>query len=196
MPPTDPNDHTLSPEEFLKNLRSLSDTDKNRLMLFAANRCLACRFEAEDLLSEAITRTIEGIRHCPSGLNIVTYLYETMRSIVSSELKSIKRLETFSLTVDDANSNSHQLDIPDKNPSPEQQVISETTAKKIISEVFSMFKDDDIAQFILECWIEDMDPEDIRDTTGLSPTEYNSKLKKIRRRLNKSYPRGFVHEQR
>lgn len=194
VPPDESTRPKLTPDEFLGELQKLSETDKSRLLLFAKGRCLACRFEPEDLLHEAITRTLEGVRNCPVGIEIKTYLYNTMRSISHSELKSLGRHGEVSLTIEFDDSESHQLDVPDDNPTPEDEALAGIESARVRNEVFSLFKDDDIAQFILECWTEEMTAEETRDVADMDHVAYASKLRKIWRRLNKQYPRGFYHE--
>ena len=194
MPPDESTKPKLTPDEFLGELQKLSETDKNRLLLYAKNRCLACRFEAEDLLHEAITRTLEGIRNCPVGVGVKTHLYKTMRSISHSELKSLDNHGEDSLTVEFDESESHQRDVQEDCPTPEDEALAGVESARVRGEVFSLFEDDEVAQFVLECWIEDMTAAEIREATDMDHVAYDSKTRKIYRRIRKQYPRGFYHE--
>jgi RNA polymerase sigma-70 factor (ECF subfamily) len=49
----------------------------------------------------------------------------------------------------------------------------------------ALFEDDPIAQEILKLMADGARGDDIRKATGLSPTEYESKRRKIRRRIEK-----------
>lgn len=194
MPPDESTKSKLTPDEFWGELQKLSAKDKSKLLLFAKRCCLACRFEAEDLLHEAITRTLEGVRNCPVGVGVQTYLYRTMQSISHSELKSLEKHGEDSLTIEFDKSESHQRDVQADCPTTEDEGLAGIESARVRDEVFSLFEDDEVAQFVLECWIEDMTADEIREATDMDQVAYASKTRKIYRRIRKQYPRGFYHE--
>ena len=99
-----------------------------------------------------------------------------------------------SLTVEFDKSESHQRDIQEGCPTPEDEALAIIESARVRDEVFSLFDDDEVAQFVLECWIEDMPAAEIREATDMDEVAYASKTRKIYRRIRKQYPRGFYHE--
>ena len=58
-------------------------------------------------------------------------------------------------------------------------------AKIDLKQIMPFFDDDPVAQKILLGMAEGGRGEDLQEVSGLSPTEYESKRKKIRRRIEK-----------
>jgi hypothetical protein len=54
------------------------------------------------------------------------------------------------------------------------------------AKLFALFKDDPIAQIVLQQMLEGAKGQDAQNATGLGKTQYESKRKKIHRRLDSS----------
>src|SRR6266851_4885921 len=82
----------LTRDEFIAALRALSPAGLLRLEKKARFRALGSGMEANDLLQEAILRTLEEDgRKCPSDVPIPIYLDNAMRSIADGERKKYVR---------------------------------------------------------------------------------------------------------
>ena len=85
-----------SPAEVSQAIEALSDADALRLVEWSAPQeggAPQTGEEPEDLLQEAITRTLSGERSWKKGISFVFHLDQAMRSICSSWRKSASRAE-------------------------------------------------------------------------------------------------------
>jgi DNA-directed RNA polymerase specialized sigma24 family protein len=151
------------------------------------------KFDHEELLQESFLAAIEGRRKCPRDVDIVRFLAEAMRSLVSSKMKSMERkpeLKLLSLAPDN-DENEMPYDCPSGDPSAEQAIVSIQEVEGIRTAILSLFDDDEIAQVIIEGKMEEMDAAELRDLTGLDKKGYDSKWRLIRRRIDRAYPEGW-----
>jgi len=110
-------------------------------------------------------RVLDGRREWPRGLHVVPFLCGVMRSIAWDW-----RVENRDEGVEG-----------EPTSSEEGQAIARLDAQRVIE----LFKDDPIAQKILIGMVDGARGEDLRELSGLTRTEYESKRTKIRRRLEK-----------
>ena len=78
--------------------------------------------------------------------------------------------------------------------SPEEKLLlceHEVLLKKRYDEVWEMFKDDNVVESIFLGREEDMKPQEIIDTFNITKTEYNSALRRIRRKISIKFPDGW-----
>jgi DNA-directed RNA polymerase specialized sigma24 family protein len=177
-----------SKEEFASVVSRL-ETEKAqsaRLRQAASFLAMMAGLEADDLLQEAITRGIEGRRRWPDHLDIVTFLVMVMKSVVDGERKKAARRPERQPD-DEGDPDIH----PDTSPEglgrrADEILISEEERKALIG----MFEGDAEAQLILEGRLGGMKGEELQQSVGLNPTQYKSKLRKIKRALNKTYTEG------
>lgn len=166
-----PSDAHLSTDEIHDAISELSDADWHRLRRVADTYAWSRAIEAKDLLHEVFVRALDGRRNCPRNVDVVRFLAEAMRSIASSEEKARQR--------------QPEMDA-ETEPEDEQQPTVEDTCVEVQrrSTIVAMFEDDDVAQVLVEGIMEGMEGEDLRALTELNKTEFNSKRRKIRRRIN------------
>ena len=155
-----------SPAEALAAVRSLSDTDRTALLRIAKiyARTRRTRYDYQDLFHEAIVRILEGKRNWPTGLPIVPFVAGVMRAIAWEW-----RPET---------SNEHSGETA---VWVEGSVIAKIDTQKFLA----LFHDDAIAQKIVIGIMEGARGEELWESSGLNKTEYESKRRKIRRRIEK-----------
>ncbi len=183
----------LTTEEIAEAICALSVAQWNKLQKIA--RLYRRSYEAEDLLQEAFTRALSGSRNCPRDINILHFLAETMRSIASDRAKSLRRKPELKFAdLNGGNDEGEELeyDPPETKPTAEQHLSSEQDVKKIKESILVIFKDDEIAQIMVEGIMEGMEGEELRNLTDLDKTAFNSKRRLISRRLNKAYPEGWT----
>jgi hypothetical protein len=156
----------LSRTEVAEAIRSLTDAEKTKLMKYARIQAAKTPYDGEDLFQEALTRCLEqGRRPWPRDVPVLGFLAGVTKSI-ASEWKD------------------------DPSPDPTGEPSSGDEELKAIAridtdKVIKLFDDDLIAQSIVISMIFGARGEELRRSSGLSEIEYESKRKKIRRRLEK-----------
>lgn len=174
----------FTPNEIKDALEKLSQADWIRLERSADYLAWGLAITGDDLLNEIFCRTLEGKRKCPLDLPVVVFLIGAMRSEVSSYLDKRNRdvlgqgLDTDGSDQQDSMlfaSKHYDLD------SPEEILMAQQTLNRINA----LFHDDDNAQMVLMGQMDGLSPGEIRAITGLSPVEYASTLKSIRRKQDK-----------
>jgi len=132
-------------------------------MKIAAKYAKLTPYEAEDLLQEAKLRALGERRKWPRGLPATTFFWGVMRSIAWEWKRKDDRLDE---------------DIGDKGAG-EGTILGGIHAMEIIK----AFDDDPIAKTILLAMRAGSRGEELLKLSGLSPTDYESKRRKIRRRI-------------
>jgi DNA-directed RNA polymerase specialized sigma24 family protein len=159
----------LSHSEVFARIQALSDADKIRLMkiarLFAR---LVTPYDHDDLLQEAIYRVLSGRRVWARDAPVQPFFFGVMRSI-AWEWKSEPH-ERF-------------VDPPGWG---------DPGARIDIEKIVAMFADDPVAQKIVRLMMQGERGEELRLASGLDKIEYESKRKKIRRRIEKLKPLADV----
>ena len=156
----------LSQAELIAIIQALGEADKIALMKIARLYARRTPFDHDDLLQEAICRVLSGKRVWARGVPVRSFLLGVMRSI-AWEWKS-KPHEAV-------------VDAPDPGFG-ESPILASIDSAKIIA----MFADDLVAQKIVLGMMEGARGEDLQRSSGLGKVEYDSKRKKIRRRIEKN----------
>jgi DNA-directed RNA polymerase specialized sigma24 family protein len=155
----------LSQAELVAIIQALGDADKLALIKIARLYARRTPFDHDDLLQEAICRVLSGKRVWTRGVPVRSFLVGVMRSI-AWEWKS----EPHEAVVDAPN--------PECGESP---IMASIDSAKIVA----MFANDLVAQKIVLGMMEGARGEELQRSSGLSQVEYESKRKKIRRRIEK-----------
>jgi hypothetical protein len=90
-------------DEFIIALTGLSQSDKKKLLLFGMKYCRDYSLECEggDLFQEAITRLLSGSRKVAKEVTLVISLFNAMKSVGNSRLKSkSQRLRDMSTSIE------------------------------------------------------------------------------------------------
>lgn len=178
----------LSGPEVEDAIRLISDAGWHRLKRVARHYSFG-RLDADDLLYEALSRTLDGRRTCPAGVDVVRVLAEAIRSIASSSFKAAARHPELH-PVDDVEVEEGD-DTARQGENPEQKMISDQEADRIRTAVVSLFDDDENAQAIVEGEMDGMSREELCELTGLHGQALDSKRRLIRRRINGAFPEGW-----
>jgi DNA-directed RNA polymerase specialized sigma24 family protein len=182
-------DSTRSRDEIEQAIHSFSTPDWNRLDHVARYLCRGRDLDPKDLLQEALTRALDGSRTCPANVQVIRFLSEAMRSIASDTTEAMRRQPEFQ-AVPLLGEDGSVIDVPDREPSAEERLISLREAKRISAAVLEIFADDPIAEIMVVGIIEDMDGEELRALTELDKTSFASKRRFIRRRITDAFPKG------
>ena len=180
----------LSPAEFKEAISGLHDAGWLRLRKVA--HALAChrRLEAEDLLQVAFTRALEGSRQCPRNVDVVRFLAEAMRSIASDALKARGRAAEGHVSRTESEAQEILEGLPDTGPNAEECFSAAQEIAQRRCAVLELFADDATAQLMVEGIMLGMEGEELRELVGLTPTEFASKRRLVRRRIDAAYPEG------
>jgi RNA polymerase sigma-70 factor (ECF subfamily) len=154
-----------SQAELIAVIHALGDADKIALMKVARLYARRTPFDHDDLLQEAICRVLSGKRVYARGTPVRSFLVGVMRSI-AWEWKS----------------EPHEavVDAPDPRCGESPMMASIDSGK-----IVAMFADDPVAQKIVLGMMEGVRGEELQRFSGLGKVEYESKRKKIRRRIEK-----------
>ncbi len=158
----------LSREEVEQALRRLTIAEKTALIKFARAQALKTKpYDAHDLLQETQKRCLEEDRRLwPKDITALAFLCGVVRSIASEWRNN---------------------PVPDPPPEPEpvgneeRRSIARIDAQRFIR----LFEDDVIAQRIVIGIMIGTRGEELRESSGLNAVEYESRRKKIRRRIER-----------
>jgi|SRR5258708_4228058 RNA polymerase sigma-70 factor (ECF subfamily) len=156
----------LSRAEIESALRGLTAGEQTALMKAAQHWAKLRRipFDPDDLIQETICRVLDGRRPWPRDRRAIEFLTGVIKSI-AWEWKGL---------------HDEEIELGDEGAG-ERGVLAKIDLERIIA----LFDDDPIAQKMLVGMADGTRGEDIARAVGLSPTEYESKRKKIRRRIEK-----------
>jgi DNA-directed RNA polymerase specialized sigma24 family protein len=135
----------------------------------------------EDLLQEALTRVLVGSRLRPEGVAMVAFVAGILRSLRADYWRRAVRASANNETmrIDHESDESLAVVMSDPTPGPERALV----ALQELSAIRKLFAADPTALQIIEGLGQGLSPEQIRRSTGLSKTDYNSARKRMRRAL-------------
>jgi DNA-directed RNA polymerase specialized sigma24 family protein len=193
MLPAAASSGALSADAFMSALHGLTEEEWIRVGEAARRYASYCATIADDLLSEAITRTLDGKRHCPCDEHPVAFLIQTMRSIAHELRQAGKR----TVGMDDVKPTTKDgtkiaFDPKDDCPDPEQMLADKQAEDAIRSAILALFPDDPVARDLAEGIMAELEGEELRAYVGLEPVAFASKRRFVRRRIDKAYPDGCM----
>ena len=171
-------DKYVSLSETRNKINQLSKIDYVKLMqiasYFTSTRLLKTIISPEDLFHEAVLRTLNGKRRWRKTVSIIRHLERVMESISSHEVKKL----TMQNTISSIDMNCNTFSIVDNNEYSD-------TVNEEIDKILMLFKDDKIAVNIISFKADGFSASEIRSKLGIEKLEYESCLKRIRRRIIK-----------
>ncbi len=182
---------TRTRDEIEATISGFSLADWARLRK-AARIYSSATMEAGDLLQEAVTRAL-CTRECPADVDVIRFLAQAMRSIAHAEKAKMKHVAEL-VAVAQTGDADEGVNLQDEGEGPETVLISMQAAanyRSTFNAIRSLFADDPVARDVLDGRLEELTPQEIQELTGISKTGYESKMKLIRRRIEKAYPKGW-----
>lgn len=174
---------TNTPAARALDANMVTEVDLLRLKTIARlhARGLPPTVDWSDLLQEAFTRVLEGSRPPPTGVPVVAFLAEVMRSIKEQYWRQYRRgvRQLPQLLAEQAAVGSQQGELADPAPSPERRVI----AIEQVRAIDMLFADDPQARQVISALYEGSTPEETCAGGAMSRTDYDSTRKRIRRAL-------------
>ena len=189
-----PDDVAATPAEIAAAIEALTPGDWARLKLFADYRIRklgpkAKSMTGDDLLQTALADLLGDVRRWnKSKVGFMGLLTGAMQSISNNWVRSYDEADTPVVEADLRRENDEgeiysPLDKAEEpGPNPEQRL----SAKQTLELIDNLFKDDEKAQMVLTAWQEGYEPAGVRELWGLSQNEYNTIVRRIRRRLDTS----------
>lgn len=149
----------------------------------ANNLCRGLPIEGADLLHIVICRALEGRRRCRRELPMEVFIYHAMESVVDAFIKRRKS--------DPLENTIHPLDSEDaielmdmldsRIGTPEEEMIANQTLQALKQ----LFEGDERSMEILTYQMDNLQPAEIQKLMELTPVQYASALKAIRRKYDK-----------
>jgi DNA-directed RNA polymerase specialized sigma24 family protein len=178
----------LSPEQFKKALGQLSKIDKAKLLAAARVFAFGTDNGPDDLLQEAIARTLAGIRTCPERADVSVFLKNAMRSIAYSDRKVDESHNPFiSLEAEAAAGREISTAV---RTAEENHIAADDSADRIAA-LEELFTDDANALTIVMGDVDGMSPEELQTMTGLDKKQYASARRRIKRKMAQAFPNGW-----
>ena len=178
-----------SKQDVVEGLRGLTDADLRRLEGIARVRAVGLHeVEWQDLLHEAVVRTLDGARQWPTDVGLVVFLRETMRSIASEHWRR-RRIDPI---VPDSRLRDPPEDVEatvldsvvDSTADPER----DAAAAETIAQIEKAFQGDLEALHVLWGMALGISPSEIQDEGHMDARRYASTQRRIRRTLAKVFP--------
>jgi RNA polymerase sigma-70 factor (ECF subfamily) len=173
----------LGPAQTALALGLVSETDLLRLKTIARvyARGLPPEVAWEDMLQEALTRVITGSRRQPQGVPTMAFVAGILRSLRAEYWRRAARESggNNKVPINHEGGESLALALPDPAPGPERAL----SARQELIVIKQLFADDSTALKIIEGLGEGLSAEQIRQTTGLCKTDYESARRRMRRTL-------------
>jgi DNA-directed RNA polymerase specialized sigma24 family protein len=165
-------------------VESLSKIDKFRLLRVAARHSFGSGLEPGDLVQDALVAALAGSRKCPSDVSVMVFLYGAIKSIANAKLASPWQGRRDSL-------NEEQDGRPKIDPASGREVVREAAAEQGLKMLFEAFDGNEVAQMVLLAVADGCSPAEVQQACGLTPVEYDSTRKAIRRMINRKFPDGW-----
>lgn len=188
-------EEAANPAEIEAALRSLSPADLHGLEKFAIWRTRALGRvwhgnDHEDLLAEAVAATLAGDRRWNKHVAFVEHLRGAMRSISShwSEKKGRGEEQPFALAPDDEQQMRGEEHVPSNEPMPD----AEAVAKSRLQEIESLFSSDQDVLEVIDGLRAELTGPEIQELLEISETEYWTRMRRMRRALERHELRGGV----
>ena len=183
----------LTPAEFKAAVEAFSNGTLLRLQRASVFFGRLGRTDPDDLLQDAYFRGLNGERQCPRDVSVITFLRNTMRSLAHAARKSRRQnleVATNFQSAADGNDTSATEFVSD-GPTPEELAIEQSAVNNLMSEMEQLFADDPDAQLVLVGLCEELTRQEILVECELTGTQYATIRTRIRRTLEKHYPKGW-----
>lgn len=191
MNPRAPAGNILSADELIGAFEALSPNDKLKLAAIEAIRRRGTGFAERELIHEAVCRMLMGERNCPRDVPFMAFMAQTMRSIAGHDREKRRRSKSVDDAAEPAVGASGAADSGAHAPSPEDILMDKQDAAAV-REIHGYFDDDAEAQLVLLGLQDDLRGAALREATGLNQAQLDYAMKRIRIKMRKAYPQGWI----
>jgi hypothetical protein len=176
--------------DIAAEIRAMTPAQRVRLRRVAEKYAWLYRDDAEALLQEAFCRALAGERHKPDHVDIVRFLAEAMRSIADGEAQKQENQATIIPIGAPGDLNGSVIELPEPSEGVEDRIMAAEHDEGIRQGLFALFPDDPNARDVIDGIMAGCDGEELRALTDLSPTQYASTRRRIRRTIDRHHPNG------
>lgn len=200
-----PPDHPASPDEISSAIEALSDSDQIRLSK-AARLCLfgSDYTDADDLISEAIVRTMNGsvdgaghIRIWKVKVPFIAYMIQTMKGLANDSRNTLQQSKTANLeamapvgaSTEDllgAIGHSH-IDPLTEALEAEDALKRQKFAVEQVAKLEAQFSSDTEVGYIILGHKEEMSAKEVQDLAGMTQAQYATARRRFRRGIDKLF---------
>ena len=180
----------LSREDLEGAICRFSDADLMRLRS-VAQLYAVYPVEAEELVQEALCRSIAGTRKCPKDVSVVRFVAEAIRSIAHDELQKIENKRNEVSVDDEGIENIDAVTPTEPGPNPEERILSNEKIRGTENRLLELFDGDEEAQLIVLGMLTGTEGAELKEMTGLEQTAFNSKRRYVRRKINSAVENGL-----
>lgn len=170
--------------EFKDAFAGWDEVEYARLAQAVAVFARIARMEPLELVQESVTRVLEKRRRWPRDVPLATFLVSVARSVASSEKKYRERGEVRSpVSVYDRHGDVEHHG-GEESLSPEDVAIDNEQLSLLEKDMEALFADDPVAEAVYMGHLDGLRGEELREVVDLGPTEFATKCRLVRRRLN------------
>ena len=181
---------TLDLAEARQAIERLTSADLLRLRKAGRQYAFAAGCEADDLLSEAVCQTIEGVRNCPREMAMLPFLIGVMRSRASARQQ---KAEPELVSADATDTGGRLLHEPiELKPNAEEWALAREDAAARQNALETLFTDDEKATLFLWGYLDDLPKEEIMAMIDVDLKGYATIRRRIRRTIDAAHPDGFT----
>jgi len=145
----------------------------------AKGRAVGLVLDWQDLLQETFARVISGSRRCPTDIEFISFLAQTIRSVASEERRRQYATPTISTSEQSEDSTGLPVAIADESVDVEGEV----NAHRILENVHRHFELDKPVKELLRGYQLGETAAETMLRTGLSARDYDAARKRFRRGL-------------
>lgn len=193
-----PEDAAPTGAELRAAIAALSTPQAAKLEAFAEGRVRrlgrkAAGLTAGELLSEAVTVTLAGSRKWNrANVDLTGHLMGAMRSISSHWARDFDPEEHPVLESDlmKTTGEGDVLSPFELLAATEPDADRNLEAKEQVEEIRAAFITDPVVSVILDGMLEGMSPQDVRSELNLTQTEYETAMRRLRRKAAQMFPTG------
>jgi DNA-directed RNA polymerase specialized sigma24 family protein len=188
-----PEENAASQEEILAALSALTDEQLLKLRNFARFRINGLGQKSggrdyEDLLGEAVKRTLAGDRRWNKSVGFFQHLRGAMRSTSTHWKENFDKGEgriglPTSWPNVEGEGNGHFLHLPSGAPDCERVL----SAKQTLEEVEQLFTDEPLIREIIDGLRDNLSGPDIQHILRLSQVQYETAVKRMRRKVRAAF---------
>ena len=139
--------------------------------------------DARDLAQEAFLKAWRGLRFYKFESSFSTWLYRLTSNVCIDFLRQQKRRGTVSLVVSDEEGEETELEAPDPEPLPEQQVIQQEN-QRIVAAAMDELEEEFRLALTLRV-VDELSYEEIGEILDLKPGTVKSRIARARIKLKK-----------
>lgn len=171
-------------DEVRTILARLSHADQVRLRRIAHNQARkVLGYNADELLTEGLTRVLDGVRHWPRGLNVATFMKNVFGSIISNEAKHYVYASKFE--ADTEVDISGDVDCAEKSVTPDSHPdpAAEIYAQEMLQRLMTALSDDQHALAVVMSMAEGLKATEAQSQFNMSAHQYDAARKRLKRKV-------------